>query len=999
MKKITLLVPLLFILLCPTNVKANFVPGVFNSWAQNTPYSTTNMPTGYKKYYVQTSNDAQFKLLMWNDNWTWGWGTNLGWNFNSWNIVWSVNWNTNIENSTISNFGTNQWMSIITSTSLSQATSKFGFLKTSAAPITIASVSGGTSNVNLNTSVDVTITLSGEKCEEEYILVRYTTDDWTTSGFVTATGSGTSYSASIPAQTSNKTVKWYAMTSTLNNPTTDTDYLTLSVLNNSGSNYTYYTGDSSSSDYFRSKQTGNWNTASNWESSANGITNWILSTLSPGSSASSITILNTHNITLDQNVTIPSLTINSGGTFTASDETPRTLTISSAGQLSNSGTFTHASGSVNFAGAGSVAGTVGFNNVNINGGVDFGSSSTINGYLNIKSGSYIQTNAPTYAISSVLKYNSGTIYGAFLEWADNVTSGKGVPYNVVIGDEVSGSGLTFGSITNYRHARGSITISDGASFSMSSNIGGDVKLAGNLTNNGTFTSNSRALFFDGTDLQTVSSTGIINIPYIFISNASEGVRFNSPVTAIDLTNNGKLTLATGVTVLSTGTISGSGSTHVEQSLSAGRQWWYLASPLSEATSNVIRPAASPHLIGDYTEATTSYSAAPFAAGSGTPLTVGKGYVVKFADTDARTITFTGGSLNTGTIPATVTRTGTDAPKRGFNLIGNPYPSYIDWDLVYADSEGMRNAIWFRTYSVSAVTLQNPSGMTFHTYSDGDGVPETTSPKIAPMQAFWVKVDADPVSPLTVSNGTLTFENTHREHLDTDPEVTYNPLKVKAADLRPRLRLVVSNGTASDETLIVGKSYASNLLDSYDIEKMSASSASIPEIYSLVQNQEMVINSMKELTEGNLVNLGFRPGQAGNFTFKVTQLENIDAKVVLVDNLSSTEMELTNGSEYSFTADASTTNNRFTVEFRTPGISTQVDALTADNMMVWADANNHISVQSGAIVNQDMIRVFTVAGQEVFAQAANGSTTLINHSFTPGVYLVNVKNVTRKVVVN
>ena len=208
MKKITLLLAfnvfLILTLFNPIEVKANFVPGAFNSWTQNTPYSTTNMPAGYKKYTTQASDNNQFKLLMWNDNWTWGWGTNGGWNFNSWNTVWSVSWNTNIGNSTIQNFGTNQYMTIITSTSLSQATSKFGFLKTSATPINISSVSGGTSNVNTNSSVAINITLSGSKSSEEFVLIRYTTNNWSTSSFLTATGSGTSYSATIPGQAANK---------------------------------------------------------------------------------------------------------------------------------------------------------------------------------------------------------------------------------------------------------------------------------------------------------------------------------------------------------------------------------------------------------------------------------------------------------------------------------------------------------------------------------------------------------------------------------------------------------------------------------------------------------------------------------------------------------------------------------------------------------------------------------------------------------------------------
>ena len=60
--------------LCVEQVSANFIPGGFNGWTQNTPYVTTNMPSGYKKYTVKTSNDAEFKLLRNNNSWEQGWG-------------------------------------------------------------------------------------------------------------------------------------------------------------------------------------------------------------------------------------------------------------------------------------------------------------------------------------------------------------------------------------------------------------------------------------------------------------------------------------------------------------------------------------------------------------------------------------------------------------------------------------------------------------------------------------------------------------------------------------------------------------------------------------------------------------------------------------------------------------------------------------------------------------------------------------------------------------
>ena len=78
-----------------------------------------------------------------------------------------------------------------------------------------------------------------------------------------------------------------------------------------------------------------------------------------------------------------------------------------------------------------------------------------------------------------------------------------------------------------------------------------------------------------------------------------------------LTNNGILTLksdANGTATIKTlGTVTNGGTTNykVEQYLTSGRQWWYLSSPVSAATSNVFAPTGSTNKIGNYVEALRS----------------------------------------------------------------------------------------------------------------------------------------------------------------------------------------------------------------------------------------------------------------------------------------------------------------------------------------------------------------------------------------------------------
>ncbi|TRX29108.1 T9SS sorting signal type C domain-containing protein [Flavobacterium franklandianum] len=96
-------------------------------------------------------------------------------------------------------------------------------------------------------------------------------------------------------------------------------------------------------DYFRSRASGTWATASNWESSRDN-TNWITSTLAPTSAANTITIRDLHTITISGAVTADQITVESGGTLvlngadlTLNNGTGTDLTIASGGTFDNGG--------------------------------------------------------------------------------------------------------------------------------------------------------------------------------------------------------------------------------------------------------------------------------------------------------------------------------------------------------------------------------------------------------------------------------------------------------------------------------------------------------------------------------------------------------------------------------------------------------------------------------------------------------------------------------------
>ena len=242
--------------------------------------------------------------------------------------------------------------------------------------------------------------------------------------------------------------------------------------------------------------------------------------------ANNLIINNSAGVTLSGNASLAgTLTLTSGAFMIGSGNT---ITVSSGGVISRSSGSLAAgtgAGKFSFSGTGTISGTVGFNDVDIAGGVNFGSASTINGNLSINSGGFVNANAPIYASGSTLRYNTTGTYGRGSEWS--ATTGAGYPNNVQVSNNTtvdlsansgtstarqcasnltidSGSTITLGAMNQALTVLGKYT-NNGTTI-LSTVVGGDIKLQGDMDDNGTFTANGRAIFFEGGNTQTINSS-------------------------------------------------------------------------------------------------------------------------------------------------------------------------------------------------------------------------------------------------------------------------------------------------------------------------------------------------------------------------------------------------------------------------------------------------------------------------------------------------------------
>lgn len=280
--------------------------------------------------------------------------------------------------------------------------------------------------------------------------------------------------------------------------------------------------------------------------------------------------------------TFYNLTINTGaltlGTGTAVDGTLRINggNIDAGGAMpiytSNSTLFYNATygrfKEWDATGVGTIGTTPGYpNNVTVNTGtftIANGSTNAraMNGLLTLNSGGSvnIDANISTLTVGNGVTVNTGGVLNylantGVVNITGNVTVAGQWSFSTSTGaTTITGNLTNSGGSINMNTATGALNVTGDVAnttglFTLSGSSGGDLYVAGNLSNGGTFTPNSRAVFFNGTT-QSVSgsfgTTGASNsFDFVRINNGTNVTLGANVVVDNNITfNSGKITLST-----------------------------------------------------------------------------------------------------------------------------------------------------------------------------------------------------------------------------------------------------------------------------------------------------------------------------------------------------------------------------------------------------------------------------------------------------------------------
>jgi len=466
--------------------------------------------------------------------------------------------------------------------------------------------------------------------------------------------------------------------------------------------------------------------------------------------------------------------------------------------------------------------------------------------------------------------------------------------------------------------------------------------------------------------------------------------FNSitaaPGAKITMNSNYTLSASNGITLQSdengTATLVDNNTTNpqsvtatVQQYVTEGRNW-YLSIPLTSVSASSLNKGTS---VVMYDEPTGQWVAPDLNTldkmrgyiQTATPLTGATG-TVEFS-----------GALNTGAQSITLSRT---AGKTGFNLMGNPYPSYLDWNMV--TKTNVSNTMWYRTKEGSVYK--------FYTYianeGAGIGVPASITNKIPPMQAFWVRV-------VNEGTGSIAVDNNMRSHKD----VSGNIMRARKQESQPLIRLQVSNGINNDETVIYFNANASNSFDRYDAQKRSNDNPAIPEIFTQINSERLVINGLPEIEYNKEIPIGFTAGNENLYSIKLNEFSNFPSNTHIILKDGSIEFDLTNGISYEFNSKSANDVSRFSIIFKSSNLTTDVESgIDNEFNKITVKANGQINIKS-ALSSDVCLDIYDSVGRRVISRNLTQLTTSIDEKLKSGTYLMRLSNkekkCTKKIVVD
>lgn len=377
---------------------------------------------------------------------------------------------------------------------------------------------------------------------------------------------------------------------------------------------------------------------------------------------------------------------------------------------------------------------------------------------------------------------------------------------------------------------------------------------------------------------------------------------------------------------------------------------------------------------------------------------GRGYAVRAEEglgiSYEKTYEFRG-TPNNGEINFGITRTPNNPVVRGYNMVGNPYPSNIDFDELYlANSALIYHTAWFWTNSTFTYQQMGQSyeGNNYAVYNGAGGNAATYNPAspytgnlkpngvIKVGQGFLIQKRNVGTENLIFKN---SYESGHNLRI-ANPGIFFT--KGGTPKNRFWLKLSSPNGLVNTQLIGYFPAATDDYEQDYDAEIMSMSSDLF---YSKLADKQLLIQGKGNFVIEDKVILGANFYKNSSYTISLETPEGIFAsgqRIYLKDKNTGT---LTNLSETAYTFDtaAGISEGRFEIVYK-PEQVLATGGTDKDSLVIYKDGNNFVvKAQSKKITT---LELYDSSGRLIYSLQPNNTKAVISaETLNEGVYVLKI----------
>lgn len=362
--------------------------------------------------------------------------------------------------------------------------------------------------------------------------------------------------------------------------------------------------------------------------------------------------------------------------------------------------------------------------------------------------------------------------------------------------------------------------------------------------------------------------------------------------------------------------------------------------------------------------------------SGTSIAPAEGTMIRFNATNVQNIDWTG-VVNNGNITRVLqyTPANGEPANDGFNLVGNPYPSPINWQNywdLYGSSSNLNPAI----YVWVASSDYNAGGTGDYFAYDGSTQTGDFDGNISIGQAFWVKS--------TLNNNNFTLTNAVRT---AGTPLTYLQ---KTNEVANYAKIEVSGNGNKDNVMLHFGDYESYYSDKQDLGKIMNSSNSIYALKS--DNSKVKIGKYPYPVSTSVIPIQLKLKSAGEYTISASSFNIGDDYVAYwIDKKTNSKILLSSDTKFTFGTESEMVENRFSIQLMNKSYKTDnsLESNTVNTYTTTNKLNIQLSDNSNTFAT---VSLFDLLGKEVVrvnSSFENGKAELNTAEIASGVYFLYI----------